>query len=104
VRKVLINEAAYFTAWNRDDAVRAQRWAKQIKRPEHLSRLNRLQFDVALHCAKRDFDRMLELWHEAIEFIEKIPGELERSKHEGPWKEWRQELEERHAKAIRTQV
>jgi hypothetical protein len=53
---LVAQEAAFFTAWFRDDAFLASQWLTQVRKPRMLQRLVRLRLDVALRCAHRDYD------------------------------------------------
>src|SRR5260370_33764330 len=68
-RDLVAQEAAFFTAWFRDDATLADKWLAQLKKPGRMQRL--VQFvDVALGCGHRDYDTVDLAWREGLAFIE----------------------------------
>jgi hypothetical protein len=59
VRDLVAMEGAVFTSWFRNDAQLAVKWVAQIKKLDLIQRLQRIRLNVALGCARRDFDAAL---------------------------------------------
>jgi hypothetical protein len=95
-REQVIVEAAYFTAWWRDNAAKADVWLARVARPENVSRYSLMRAEVALHCAHRQFDKALDCWERGLVWLQSLPEPWVRRFEHG-WSEWRAEVEKRRA-------
>jgi hypothetical protein len=88
-------EAAVFTAWFRKDAVTAQKWLQQVRKFKAIPPLLRIRADVALPCARMEFDQALSVWQRGIDFVVALPISPERKRLKNGWMEWHAEIRER---------
>jgi hypothetical protein len=95
IRDLSAQEAAVFTAWFRNDAVIAEKWLAQMKRPGLINPLQRIRIEIALNSSRRDFQAALRAWEEGLAYIEKFPPRPFRTSLRQSWLEWRQEIEAR---------
>lgn len=93
-RDGLILEAAYFTAWHRDDAARADVWFGRVTRMESVGRYRRIRTEVAVRCAHRQFQEALDCWQLGLEILQSLSAPWVRPL-EGEWRNWRTEIEKR---------
>jgi hypothetical protein len=95
LRDTLISEAAFFTAWFRDDFDKATTWLNRLRNRQHLSALLQVRMDVALCCAQRRFDDAVAKWQTGLELIQKLPVGPSRVNVETSWMDWAQEIDQR---------
>jgi hypothetical protein len=88
-------EAAVFTAWFRKDAVTAQKWREQVRKFKAIPELPRIRADVALLCARVEYDQALIAWQRGFAFIEALPVSAVQKKLKDGWLEWQTEIRER---------
>lgn len=96
-RDLVTQEAAFFTAWFRDDAALADQWLTQLKKPRLMQRLVQIRLDVALRCAHRDYDAADLSWREGLTSIESSTSGCARELLKESWLEWQEEIQERKA-------
>jgi hypothetical protein len=99
-RDLVAQEAAVFTAWFRDDASLADKWFAQVKKPGRMQRLVRLRLDLALRCARRDYDAADLAWREGLTFIESATAGRAQERLKESWLEWQAEIHERQAQRL----
>lgn len=99
-RDLVAQEAAFFTAWFRDDADLADQWLTQLKKPRQMQRSVRLRLDVALRCAHRDYDAAERSWREGLALLESSTSGSVRHQLKEASLEWREEILERKAQRI----
>ena len=95
LRDLLFLEASIFTAWFRRDAVRAGRWALQIRNPNSFPKLLWLRGLIALDCAKGDFPSARSEWEQAKRLIERLPRTKYREGLLTAFDEWLMEIKDR---------
>jgi hypothetical protein len=96
-RDLVAQEAAFFTAWFRDDASLADQWLTQLKKRGLIQRLVQVRLDVALRCAHRDYDAANLSWREGLTFIESSTSGNARELLKESWMEWGAEIQDRKA-------
>jgi len=94
-RDLVAQESAVFSAWSRRDALLADKWFAQVKRPKLIQPLQRIRTNVALCSGRGDFKAALNEWQRGVKYIEKLPTGLVRESRMSSWIEWRDEIEER---------
>jgi hypothetical protein len=99
-RDLVAQEAAFFTAWFRDDADLADQWLTQLKKPRQMQRSVRLRLDVALRCAHRDYDAAERSWREGLALLESSTSGSVRHQLKEASLEWREEILERKAQRV----
>ncbi|HET6179725.1 MAG TPA: hypothetical protein VFE61_22575 [Candidatus Sulfotelmatobacter sp.] len=104
IQDLVVLEAAVFTAWFRKDAVTAQKWLAQVKRLKAVPQSMRVPADVAMTCARKEFDPALRRWQEGFAFIEQLPATSVREKLRASFLEWRAEIEERQQAEVGPQT
>ncbi len=100
IRDIVAQEAAFFTAWFRDDATLADQWLTQLKKPRRMQRSVRLRLDVALHCAHRDYDAADCSWREGFTLMESSTSGSARQRLKEASLEWREEILGRKAQRV----
>jgi len=88
-------EAAVFTAWFRQNAATAQRWFDQVKHFKSLPQLMQIRAEIALRCARRQFEPALARLQDALAFVEKLPNTPIKARLRDGLIEWRDEICER---------
>lgn len=88
-------EAAVFSAWFRNDVATAEKWLGQIKKLKAIPQLQRIRADVALLCARMEYDHALSAWERGLVFIDRLPLNLMQKRLNDSWKEWQSEICER---------
>ena len=97
LRDLLSQEAAVSVAWHRRDAALAAKWVAQVNKPKLIRRLLQIRIDVALCCARSDFEVALTAWSEGLTLIEKLRASQAKQNLREGWLEWRAEIQERQA-------
>ncbi|HLM81596.1 MAG TPA: hypothetical protein VK302_13330 [Terriglobales bacterium] len=100
MRDMVAQEAAFFAAWFRDDASLAYRWLTQLHKPRVMPRSAQLRLDVALACARRDYDAAERSWQEGFRLIESSTSGRSREWMKEASLEWRQQILERRVQDI----
>lgn len=96
-REILAQEASIVVAWWRNDADLATRWLTQVKSPRSVRRLNRIRLDVALSCARGQYDAAQNFWTEGFAFIAADTEGVAKRMLTESWSEWRAEIQDRQA-------
>jgi len=91
-------EAAVFLAWFRNDPMTAQKWAAQVKKLTTIPQLLRIRAEVALPCARMEYDQALTAWQRGLAFIEAMPVSAAQKQLKNGWQEWQGEILERQLK------
>ncbi|MFI5069606.1 MAG: M50 family metallopeptidase [Terriglobales bacterium] len=100
VRDIAAQEAAIFAAWFRRDPLLADKWLAQVKRPKPIQRLARIRIDIAIFCARADFNEALQAWDEGLTRIKMLPQTpVQQTLREG-WLEWRAQILERQKQTV----
>ncbi len=102
-RDELLLEATVFTAWYRDDAVKADAWFKRIVRPDQVEPFLRIRAEVALHCVHRRFSEALRKCEDGLALIQDLP-QSKAALCEPSWLEWRSEIEQRRDQTLTKQA
>jgi len=100
IRDLVAQEAAVFSAWFRKDALLAEKWVTQIKKPRLMQPLLRIRMNLALCCPRRDFASAGDLWQQGFAFIEKLPATLSGDRLRESWLEWQAEIQERQNEPV----
>lgn len=100
VRDLVAQEAAIFSAWFRRDALLAEKWLKQLARPQLMQPLNKLRVDIAIRCACADFEAALRTWAEGLAYIQALPETATKGTLIDGWQEWRKQIQERQAQPV----
>ena len=67
-------EAAMFMAWRRNDPDKAEVWFEKITRPERISQMLLRRVQIALNCARRDFDKAPAEIDGALNVLKPVAG------------------------------
>jgi len=94
---VLALEAAVFVSWCRKDVETAQKWLDHVKKVEAAPKLSRIRADIAIHCARAEFDAALTGWQEGLAFIEKLPVVPAQEGLKEGWLQWHAEILQRRS-------
>lgn len=100
VRDIAAQEAAIFAAWFRRDPLLANKWLAQVRRPKPLQPLAQLRIDIALFCARADFNEALQAWDEGLARIKMLPDTPVRQTLWEGWLEWRVQIQERQNQTV----
>lgn len=98
-RDKLIAEAAFFTAWRRDSAEKAEIWAKRILVPDKLGAIANIRIRVAMMHVRRQYEGALSELAGGLALIRQSPKSAERQRFEAEWISWRQEIRPRASAA-----
>lgn len=82
-------ESAAFMAWHRDDADKAQVWFDRVTHPERASPMLRRRVQIALNCARREFNKALAELDEGLSLLDQGPAGTSVERLKCSWKEWR---------------
>jgi len=94
-RDKLIVEAAVFTAWRRQDAVKAEVWLKRLQFPDRLHSLWQTRLRIALLCARKQFERAKEELNGGLSLIREAPDTGQRQRAEVEWIAWGEQINQR---------
>jgi hypothetical protein len=94
-RDKLIAEAAFFTAWRRQDAVKAEAWRKRIHSPARLHPLWQTRIKIALLCAGKQFEEANAELNYALTLIHAVPYSSQRQRAELEWIAWGEQIQQR---------
>jgi hypothetical protein len=103
-QQVVALEAAVFTAWFRHDVELAQKWLRQITVLKEIPMLSRIRGDVAMSCARKEYENALVDWQKGFAFIEKLPASPRNQRLRDGWMEWKDEIVERQNSSALNQV
>jgi len=93
-RAAFILEAAFFMAWHRNDASKAQVWFERVGQAEDRETYRKIRAETALCCARGEFSVALEYWQRGAALLRSMPQPWVRTlEHE--WSKWRSEIEAR---------
>ena len=81
-------EAAWFMAWHRDDARKAQIWFDRVSRPDRVSPLLQKRMQVALSYAHRDFDKAIDEIDKGLVLLNQLPAGTRVDRLRSSWQEW----------------
>jgi hypothetical protein len=88
-------EAAVFSAWFRKNPDTAETWLRQVKKLKAIPQLVRIRADVALPCARMEFEKALTQWERGMSFINALPASAIQQRLKEGWLEWQGEIRER---------
>jgi hypothetical protein len=97
-RDVLALESTVFAAWFRNDALLADKWFAQLRKPNQVSRLANIRVGIATSCARRDFDNAKKEWQDGLAFIDRATKGNSQKLLKESWLGWRAEILEREAR------
>jgi len=100
IRDLIAQEAAFFAAWFRDKASLADQWLTQMQKPKLMQRSVQLRLDIALYCARRDYDAAERCWLEGFTLIESSTSGVSREWLKEASLEWREEILARKARPV----
>lgn len=100
IRSLVAQEAVVYSAWLKRDAGLANKWFGQVDNVSSLQPIPRARIEVALCCARSDFDHATLACEKALGLFKKIPEKPYIRALRESWLEWRDEIEERSSKAI----
>jgi hypothetical protein len=95
-RNGLILEAAFFMAWYRNDAAKADVWFGRAGYQNDRECYRRTRTEIALRCARGQFGPALDAWDHGLQFLQGLSQPWVRA-YEHEWIEWRKEIEERRS-------
>jgi hypothetical protein len=84
-RDTLILEASIFTAWRRNDSVRADVWFNRAVCPERIHPLVRLRAEAALSCVHQRFGDALQCLERGLEILRQLPASGKGTQLEASW-------------------
>jgi len=95
LRSLLAHEAVVHCAWSRRDLNLAERWLTQVKRRRLLAPIDRARIQVALCCARHNFDDAATTCEAALSLFQQMPAKPYIRALQESWVEWRTEIQER---------
>jgi len=94
-RDFVAREASIFCAWFRGDSTLAERWISQMKRPKLMNPLVQIRTNIALDCARNNFDDAISGWEKGADFIDRLPVTPVKGSLLDSWREWGDEIRDR---------
>lgn len=94
-RDFIACESSYFSGWTRCDAQLAQSWLSQMENRKPITPLIGIRTEIAIACARGNFDAALSLWLKGTEFVEQLPSTPVREALVESWSEWGDEIRQR---------
>jgi len=94
-RDQLISEAPFFTAWRRNDAVKAELWFKRIRSLDRLHPVWQARVKIALLCAHKQFAKAIAEFEHGLSLIRQSPDNAQRQRCEAEWIVWKQQIQQR---------
>jgi hypothetical protein len=94
-RALVAQEAAVFSGWFRTDSALSEKWNSQVRKSNPLHPLMAIRVDVALSCARQDYEAALSEWEKGLMIIEKVPVRPSTRFLRESWMEWKAEIEEK---------
>jgi len=94
-RDTLAQESAVFAAWFLKDAPLSEKWHGQLRKPKQLNRLLQIRVQIAMLCARGNFDAAVSTWQEGAKFIDQATSGASRDRLRESFAEWREEIETR---------
>lgn len=94
-RDYLIAEAAFFTAWRRNDPRKALAWLDKLRPSNRLHPLWISRVRIALLSAEAKFDQAFAEMRRALALIREQPTSARRQKLEAEWTSWNEEMHQR---------
>jgi hypothetical protein len=73
VRRMLMQEAAFFSAWFLKDLKLANKWLAQAKTQQPMLLLTRLRLEIATHCSRKEFLQAWRTWENALVHLQALP-------------------------------
>ncbi len=95
ILSLAVVEAAVFTAWFRNDALMAEKWAGKLKQQKQAATISRIRLQTALLCSRGDFEGAVASWREGLQWLEGLPPTASNGQIRDSWREWLEEIEER---------
>lgn len=93
-------EAAAFMAWHRNDAEKAHTWFDRVTRLERASPMLRKRAQIALNCARRDFDTALAELNEGLNLLDQGPAGTAAERLKSSWREWRSAIQAKRDETV----
>lgn len=85
-------EAAFFMAWYRRDPQKGQTWFDRVVRPEFATEISRRKVQMALSCAREDFDDALQQLDQGLKSLDQLRTCTRVEILRAQWNEWGSEI------------
>jgi hypothetical protein len=95
LRHLVAQEASVFNAWFRVDPNLAQKWLLHVKQERFLLPFQEARIEVALKCARRDYESAMAEWEKGFGLVQALPINPSTTSLKESWLEWRLEIQER---------
>jgi hypothetical protein len=104
VRRMLLQEAAFFSAWFLEDVRLTNKWLAQVKPLRAMPLLTLLRLDIATHCSRNEFGEALRIWENCLAYVQSLPGiEIKRTLL-GDWLDFGDQIQIRQSSAAAAPV
>lgn len=99
-RDHLICEAAYFSAMQRKDVFKAEKWLARCSKESKIHIVQILRVRTAIELAKRNSSAAIAHCDKALHFLRSIPQGLRAREEESSWTSWRETIEQEHREVV----
>lgn len=99
-RDLIACESSYFCAWTRCDSRLGESWLSQLENRKPITPLISIRTQIALACARNNFEEALSLWQKGITFIGQLPSTRIKETLEESWREWRDEITQKTGQLV----
>ena len=99
-RDLIACESSYFCAWMRCDLTLAESWLSQLDNRKPITPLIGIRTEIALACARNNFQEALSLWQKGIAFIGQLPSTRIKETLEESWREWGNEITQKSGQLV----
>jgi len=104
VRRMLLEEAGFFSAWFLQNMPLANKWLVQVKMPQRMQLLTRLRLDIAMHCSRNEFGEASRIWEIALAYLQSLPEIEARRTLLGDWLDFGDQIQVRQNEAAAASV
>lgn len=99
-RDLLASASLYFCAWTRCDSKLAESWLTQLENRKPITPLTGIRTEIALACARSNFEEALSLWRKGLDFVTRLPSTRTKEILEESWREWGEEITDRSKQLV----
>jgi len=97
-------EASVHAAWVMRDPRLADKWLAQVKSRPLLPPIVQARIEVALNCARSDFDKAAVAYEKGLKLFQKMPMKPHIRVMKESWVEWWAEIEQQQTHPVVSQL
>jgi len=104
LRSLVAQEASVHAAWVMRDPRLADKWLAQVKSRPLLPPIVQARIEVALNCARSDFDKAAVAYEKGLKLFQKMPMKPHIRVMKESWVEWWAEIEQQQTHPVVSQL